>query len=105
MKFQEFHDFRKITGSAARAPAPAPGHSWTDAETQVPERPPHGRAGGNPAPSRRESGPEPTELLPRPRPPSPLFLNLPYSLPVRAGAAHPPPRTQNSKTPHQFSPF
>ena len=66
-----------------------PGRPRTHAGTQVLERPAHGRAGGNPAPSRRESGPEPTEILSRPRSPPPLKY-VPYSIPFGSDAAHTP---------------
>ena len=55
-----------------------------------PERPPHGRAGGNPAPSRRESGPEPTEILPRFRSPPPLLKTYLTHFPFGSEASLPP---------------
>ena len=72
-----------------------------------PERPPHGRAGGNPTPSRRESGPEPTEIRPRadrnpaPTPiPSPPLNTYLTHFPFGSDAAHPPLTPIRKSTPN-----
>ena len=100
MKLHEIHDFCGFSGPARPGPPPRPRAVGEHTpKLKFPSAPLTGaragirpRADGNPAPSRRKSGPEPTEILPRPRSPPP-FKYLPYSLPVRVGRCASPPHS------------
>ena len=101
MKFHKIHDFCGFSGAVPPRPR-AVGEQTR--KLRIPSAPPHGRAGGNPAPSRRESGPEPTEIPPRadrnpaptpiPSPPLNTYLTL---FPFGSDAAHPPSLQHDSE--------
>ena len=73
MKFHEIHDFCGFSGTVRPGPPPRPrAVPEQRRKLKFPSAPLTGaragirpRADGNPAPSRRKSGPEPTEIRPR----------------------------------------
>ena len=98
MKFHKIHDFCGFSGPARPGPPPRPRAVGEHTrKLRIPSAPLTGaragirpRADGNPAPSRRKSGPEPTEILPRFRSPPPLLKTYLTHFPFGSEASLPP---------------
>ena len=101
MNFHENHkiyDFCALPGTARPGPPPRPRAVGEQTrKLRIPSAPLTGaragirpRADGNPAPSRRKSGPEPTEILPRFRSPPPLLKTYLTHFPFGSEASLPP---------------